>query len=150
MPQAPDLTRTTPRSPFDELEGYAWLPRMIDKARAFYAGTHGEYSPYPCMGDKGFLGAFQLDANAIGDLIKGGADDEAIAAYVRQHAHGDKEAFRQSLRNPRSNPIIGIALFFMRRNLKKKLGATRPDVDWTKVDAIPKLLAIEEGHSLPA
>jgi hypothetical protein len=149
MPQAPDLTRTVPRSPFDELDGFAWLPRMIDKARATFAGTNGEYSPYPCMGDKGFLGAFKLDANALGDLIKGGAEEAEIAAYVRANAQGDQEAYRQYLRKPPTNPIIGLALFVMRRSVRKKIGASRPDIDWARVDALPKVLAIEEGHPLP-
>jgi hypothetical protein len=145
-----DLTRTVPRSPFDELGGYAWLPRLVDKARACNAGLNGEYSPYPCMGDKGFLGAFKLDHAALGELIKSGADDSAIADYVRTHAKGDPKAYNQSLRMPAGNPMIGIALFFMRRSLRKKLGNTRPDVDWSKVDAIAKLLAVDEGHPLPA
>jgi hypothetical protein len=144
-----DLTQSVPRSPFDEIDGFAWLPRLIDKARAFYAGKHGEYSAYPCMGDKGFLGAFQLDHVALGELIKSGADDAAIGAYVKDHAKGDIDAYRQSLRKPATNPLIGIAVYFMRRSVRKKVGASRPDLDWSKVDAIAKILAVEEGHPLP-
>src|SRR5205823_5660647 len=39
----PDLTTHTPHGLDAELEGYAWLPRMLDKARATLAGTAGEY-----------------------------------------------------------------------------------------------------------
>jgi hypothetical protein len=150
MLSAPDLTATVPRSPFDELAGYAWLPRLIDKARAQYAGTRGEYSAYPCPGDRGFLGFFKLDAEALGQKIKSGADDGVIANYVCANAKGDQAAFRDSLRNPSKNPILMFALYVMRRNLRKRLGATRPDIDWSQVNSISKLLAVEEGHPLPS
>lgn len=70
---APDLTKQVPRSPFDELEGFAWLPRMIDKARATFAGTNGDYTPFPCPGDKQFLRYFGIDAGELGRLIVPGA-----------------------------------------------------------------------------
>jgi hypothetical protein len=150
MLSAPDLSATVPRSPFDELAGYAWLPRLIDKARAQYAGTRGEYSAYPCPGDRGFLGFFKLDPKALGQKIESGADDEVIASYVCANAKGDQAAFRNSLRNPSKNPILMIALYVMRRNLRKRLGGTRQDIDWSQVDSISKLLAVEEGHPLPS
>ncbi len=31
-----------------------------------------------------------------------------------------------------------------------RLGATRPDIDWSQVNSISKLLAVEEGHPLPS
>jgi hypothetical protein len=40
---ANDLTVQEPRGLDAELEGYAWLPRMLDKARASLAGTAGRY-----------------------------------------------------------------------------------------------------------
>ncbi|MGA2010039.1 MAG: DUF5069 domain-containing protein [Solirubrobacteraceae bacterium] len=42
-PAAPDLLTATPRPMDAELEGYAWLPRMLDRARATLAGTAGSY-----------------------------------------------------------------------------------------------------------
>ena len=36
---AKDLTAQAPRGLDAEVEGYAWLPRMLDKARATLAGT---------------------------------------------------------------------------------------------------------------
>jgi hypothetical protein len=144
-----DLNNAVPRSPFDELEGYAWLPRLIDKTRAFYAGTHGEYSPYPCVGDKNFLGAFKLDGEALGEVIKGGASDEEIAAWVEAHAKGDKAGFRAALRQKVSNPLINLALKFVRGGVKRRLAASQPDVAWERLDTFSKVLAVEEGHPLP-
>ena len=39
-----DLTAHAPRGLDAELEGYAWLPRMLDKARATLAGKAGRFS----------------------------------------------------------------------------------------------------------
>ena len=46
-----DLALEEPRPMDEELAGYAWLPRMIDKARAFDAGTLGNYV-HPCPVDQ--------------------------------------------------------------------------------------------------
>ena len=51
---AKDLSKEFPRSPLDELDGLPWLPRLIDKVRALQAGTLGDYTPFPCGGDRGF------------------------------------------------------------------------------------------------
>lgn len=146
-----DLSKQVPRSPFEELDGFPWLPRMIDKARAYFAGTHGDYSPYPCPGDRIFLKFFGLDAKALGDLIQSGASDEAIAAYAKRETKrspADFEAFRQSQRRPPNNPLLRFAFkMFIRRGLKR-LGSKRP-ADPTKIDTIAKLLALEEGHPVP-
>jgi hypothetical protein len=122
---------------------------MIDKARAHYAGTRGEYSAYPCPGDKGFLGYFKLDAKALGEMIRNGADDAEVARYVSAHAKGHQAAFRESLRNPSSNPILMLALYVMRRNLRKRMESIDRDIDWSRVNSISKVLAVEEGHPLP-
>lgn len=46
-----DLTKSFPRSPKEKLAGVVMLKRTIDKARAFNAGTLGEYH-YDCPLDK--------------------------------------------------------------------------------------------------
>ncbi len=40
---AKDLTSREPHPLDAELDGYAWIPRMLDKARATLAGTNGTY-----------------------------------------------------------------------------------------------------------
>jgi mannose-6-phosphate isomerase-like protein (cupin superfamily) len=40
---AKDLTIVEPRGVDAEIEGYAWIPRMLDKARATLAGTNGSF-----------------------------------------------------------------------------------------------------------
>lgn len=145
-----DLTRDVPRSPFDELAGFAWLPRMIDKARAGFAGTLGEYSVYPCAGDRAFLGHYRLDAAALGTMIRDGASDGAIAAYVMDHARGDHAAFKARLTEPYGNPFRRLALFAFRTMVARRSATTHPGVDWGRHHTFARVIAAEEGHPPPS
>jgi len=86
---AKDLTKEFPRSPYEELDGFPWLARLIDKVRALQAGTLGEYTPFPCGGDRRFLATAGIDADALKDLIFKGASDAEILAYIKAHAVPD-------------------------------------------------------------
>lgn len=79
-----DLTSTHPRSPYDQLDGLPWLPRMIDKARAHAAGTLGEYS-YPCGMDRATLDFYGIAPDTFLQLVQREPTDQGIAAYVRTH-----------------------------------------------------------------
>jgi hypothetical protein len=146
-----DLTHDVPRSPFDELNGFPWLPRMLDKARAHFAGTRGEYAAYPCPGDKNFLGFFGLDAHALGALVRDGESDEAIAAWVAQHTTrpGDGPAFRQRLLTPSPNPLINVAVWLFKWKIARELKAKGRPADMAGIDTFAKLIALEEGHPIP-
>ncbi|HEY9900051.1 MAG TPA: DUF5069 domain-containing protein [Pantanalinema sp.] len=147
-----DLNTQVPRSPFETLEGYAWLPRLIDKARAFYAGTHGDYTPYPCPGDRQFLSYFGLDAGSLGDLIKSGASDEAIADRVKRTAKrtaAETKAFGDAFLVPSPNPLLRFALgLFIKRSIARVKKA-RPGTDASGIDTMAKVLCLEEGHPIP-
>ena len=67
------------------LEGYAWLPRMIDKARAFRAGTLGDYYRYPCPIDTTCLRRLGIDAVQFADICERATDDNDILELLRQH-----------------------------------------------------------------
>lgn len=54
-----DLSQQSPRRWSDTLAGIMWLPRLIDKVRAFQAGTLGTYA-YPSALDQSFMRRFQL------------------------------------------------------------------------------------------
>ncbi len=82
--RAPDLTRHPPRSPRTRLGGYVHLPRMIDKARAFAAGRHGDYH-YDCPFDQRFLAFTGLEAGAFLAEVKTGKTDSELLAYVQEH-----------------------------------------------------------------
>jgi hypothetical protein len=147
-----DLTTTVPRSPFDEIDGYAWLPRMLDKARAYFAGTHGEYSAYPCPGDMNFLKYFGIEATALGEVIKGGASDEAVAAYITEHtsrSQADRAAFAQRFHHPDAKWYINVALFLFKQKHKATFSARYPNRAFAEINSFARMLALEEGHPIP-
>lgn len=78
----PDLTAHPPRSVRVRLGGFAHLPRLLDKARAFAAGKHGAYV-YACPLDKQFFGFTGIDPEAfLAEARKGGSDTQMLA-WVR-------------------------------------------------------------------
>jgi hypothetical protein len=79
-----DLTVTEPRPMEATLEGYAWLPRLIDKARASRAGTLGEYV-HPCPIDRRALGLLGIDARTFGDIVEAAPTDADVLAALRAH-----------------------------------------------------------------
>ena len=80
----PDLTQHPPRSPRAKLGGYAHLPRLLDKARAFAAGKPGGYH-YNCSLDQLFFGFTDLDPEALLAEIKTGKSDTQMLAWVAAH-----------------------------------------------------------------
>lgn len=65
------------------LGGYAWLPRMIDKARAAQAGTQGTYS-HPCPVDHTLLARMGVSPTVFGELLARSASDEEILIGLRE------------------------------------------------------------------
>jgi len=82
---APDLTLRPPRSPRVRLGGYTILPRLMDKARAFIAGTAGEYK-YNNPNDGHFFRFTGLAPDALLAQVKTGAGDWAMLLWVNEHA----------------------------------------------------------------
>ncbi len=146
MPQtALDLTKDVPRSPFVEVAGYVWLPRLIDKARAYFAGTNGEYAAYPCGMDRAFIGFYQLDTDALAAEIKAGKDEHEIASWVRQHqaprSPEEVAAFkRRFLLTPPEEPEL---LAFLTQ-LREGVAPGR-----TELDTFAKVICFEEKHPIP-
>ncbi len=85
IPHAKDLTKETPRSPREKIGGYVVAARMLDKCRAVIAGTNGEYH-FNCPLDALFFDFAEIDPDAFKDFVATGADDDAVAAYIREHA----------------------------------------------------------------
>lgn len=82
---AKDLTREFPRSPREMLAGYVVAARMLDKCRAAIAGTLGEYH-FNCLLDRQFLDFAGIDAEGFRSFVATGAADDAVAAWILQHA----------------------------------------------------------------
>jgi quercetin dioxygenase-like cupin family protein len=64
------------------LDGYAWLPRMIDKSRAARAGTLGG-AVHPCPVDRRCLTLLGIDVETFGDVVARSADDAGVLAGLR-------------------------------------------------------------------
>ncbi len=145
---AKDLNSEVPRSPYEELDGIPWLPRLIDKARAMLAGTLGDYIPYPCGGDRGFLATVGIIPEALREVIASGADDAAIAAWVRENWTADAEQHLEDYRTRHRGPVAPEnAEYFA--GARAALAAERPGLDLSSIDNFSKLICAEEGHPLP-
>lgn len=79
-----DLTAHEPRGLDVELEGYAWLPRMLDKARATLAGTAGGYQ-FGCPVDHTCMARLGVTPELILDLAARHSDDHAVLDELRTH-----------------------------------------------------------------
>ena len=88
---APDLRTAFPRGGREELGGYVWLARLIDKARAERAGTHGEYSAY-CPISLGFLERAGYSRDAFATLIERDVSDEDIVRLFDQNVAPEHKA----------------------------------------------------------
>jgi hypothetical protein len=144
-----DLSQTVPRSPYAELAGIPWLPRVIDKARASFAGTHADYVAYPCSTDRVFLACIGVDASALGDYIRSGADDDAIAAWVGSRASRLKLGlglFRGAVLNPSGNPLVRAVVRAMTPETRARVLRRHPDADSRLLTCIGALLALDEGY----
>jgi quercetin dioxygenase-like cupin family protein len=64
------------------LDGYAWLPRMIDKSRAARAGTLGD-AVHPCPVDRRCLALLGIDFETFSEVVARSADDAEVLARLR-------------------------------------------------------------------
>ena len=76
-----DLSKQFPRSPVDRLHGIDHLRRLIDKARAFNAGTLGEYN-YNCPMDQLLLTHLGISAEDFARIVATHTTDETVYAEL--------------------------------------------------------------------
>src|SRR3954470_20398263 len=81
---AKDLRDGEPRAFGLELEGYAHLPRMLDKARATLAGTAGTYQ-FGCPVDHTCMARLDVTPELVLDLAARHADDRRVLQALRDH-----------------------------------------------------------------
>jgi quercetin dioxygenase-like cupin family protein len=79
---AKDLAAEAPRGLDAQLEGYAWLPRMLDKARAALAGTAGDYL-FGCPVDHTCMARLGIMPELVLDLAARHGDDHAVLDALR-------------------------------------------------------------------
>lgn len=78
---SPDLTQHPPRSVRVRLGGYAHLSRLLDKARAEFAGKNGDYH-YNCPLDQRLFAFTGISPEAMLAEIKSGKTDLQILEWV--------------------------------------------------------------------
>jgi quercetin dioxygenase-like cupin family protein len=81
---AKDLTAQAPRGFDAEIDGYALLPRMLDKARATLAGTSGPYL-FGCPVDQTCMARLGIAPELVLDLAARHSDDHAVLDALRAH-----------------------------------------------------------------
>ena len=81
---AKDLTVEAPRGLDAQFEGYAWLPRMLDKARATLAGTAGSYL-FGCPVDHTCMARLGIAPELVLDLAARHSDDDVVLDELRAH-----------------------------------------------------------------
>ena len=80
---AKDLARTPPAALNAEIEGYAWIPRMLDKARATLAGTEGSYM-FGCPVDHTCMARLGVTPELVLSLAARHPDDFDVLAALRE------------------------------------------------------------------
>lgn len=80
---AKDLSVDEPRALGVELDGYAHIPRMLDKARATLAGTAGSYM-FGCPVDHTCMARLGVAPDLVLELAARHADDRAVLDELRE------------------------------------------------------------------
>jgi len=69
----------------DEVDGIAWLPRLVEKARAKLRGEMPSELMYGCGGDRPFLRSVNVELAEFLRLVwLCGKDDQKIVGYVKK------------------------------------------------------------------
>jgi hypothetical protein len=83
-----------PRRWCERIDGICWLPRMIDKARAYEAGTLGNYFFGQSPVDGSLLNAAGFGYADVLDAVRMAPDDAGVLAELERRAPGAAERMR--------------------------------------------------------
>ena len=141
-----NLTTEKPRSAKDKLVGLVSLKRVIDKAKAYNAGTLGEYD-YDCPHDKPLFEFLGVTGEQFAAKVKELGNDDAISAWVDDEllankSEADIEEFNHSRMHWHPDPGSHAEHYF--QDLRSKVAPDRHDiVTWFD------LLDLDEGRPVP-
>jgi mannose-6-phosphate isomerase-like protein (cupin superfamily) len=122
----------------DELDGYAYLPRMFDKARAKLAGDT-DAPPFGCPLDHSCMARLRVYPDDVLELVRlNGDDDRAILAGLHDHGIPSAEATWFDARATEDELITGV---YLKVRPREQLDELRPRPGH-------QVLAIEEGEAL--
>jgi hypothetical protein len=122
----------------DELEGYTYLPRMFDKARARLSGDT-DAPPFGCPLDHSCLARLRVYPENVLELVGGhGDNDRAILGGLREHGIPPASEARFDARATEDGLLTGIYLKVRPRELLDEL-RPRPG---------QRVVVVEEGEAL--
>jgi hypothetical protein len=78
-----------PRRGREPMEGFLWLARVIDKARAEAAGTIHDYI-YPCPMDRGVFERWGITPDEFTAAIRRHPTDDGILGWLRGRVTDDR------------------------------------------------------------
>jgi quercetin dioxygenase-like cupin family protein len=121
----------------EELDGYAYLPRMFDKARAKLAGD-SDAPPFGCPLDHSCMARLRVYPEDVLDLVRvHGDDDRAILGGLREHGIPSPEATWFDARATEDELLTGVYLKVRPREL----------IDELKPRPGHQVLVVEEGEA---
>ena len=83
--------REFPRRGRAEMDGFLWIGRVFDKARAAADGTIHDYI-YPCPMDKGVFERWGISAAQFDEAIRSRRSDDEILAWLNEHVSATGKA----------------------------------------------------------
>ncbi|MBV9276967.1 MAG: DUF5069 domain-containing protein [Candidatus Eremiobacteraeota bacterium] len=81
--------KTFPRRGREPLDGFLWLARVIDKARAAAAGTIHDYI-YPCPMDRGVFDRWGIAAEDFEAALRAHAADDAVLTWLKERVTSER------------------------------------------------------------
>jgi hypothetical protein len=78
-----DLSNSAPRSPYDRLGDISFLPRAIDKMRAYIDGKHGAYNAKTGYSTQLF-DLFGVTADEFEEIVKANESDDAVLKVLTE------------------------------------------------------------------
>jgi hypothetical protein len=122
----------------DELDGFAYLPRMFDKARAKLAGDSAA-PPFGCPLDHSCMARLRVYPEDVLELVRvHGEDDRAILAGLREHGIPSPEETWFDARATEDELLTGVYLKVRPREL----------IDELRPRPAHLVLAIEAGEAM--
>ena len=134
-----------PRSGREKHGGAAFLPRTIDKMRAYINGTHGEYNSHRGLSNRVFT-LYGVTPEQFEQAVRENPTDEGVVKWLETHgkkpSQQELDAHNHAVENAGPSDEAGMQRF--RANLEKIGHGHRHDVK-THVDAED----LEEGRHVP-
>jgi quercetin dioxygenase-like cupin family protein len=118
----------------DELEGYVYLPRMIDKARGTLNGTGGDYQ-FGCPLDHTCMARLGVSPEIVLDAVRAHEDDLGVLEELRMHGIPPADDVRFDAEALEEELMSGVYLRVRPREALDEL-EPRPD---------DRILAVERG-----